>query len=76
VLQVQTLKAFRVRVASTPLGAARCFRASLDVTATLQRHGDVLAAAVADHAAAVIGPSIPATPPGLLMQRGITSHAP
>src|SRR5439155_16771934 len=38
VLQVQALKAFRVRVTPAPLSAARSFSASLDATATLQRH--------------------------------------
>src|SRR5439155_13006850 len=60
---------------AAPLSAARSFPASLDATATLQRHLDRLAPAVAHHAAAVIGPPIPATPPGLLIQRGIASHA-
>jgi len=74
-LQVQTLKPFRVRYAPAPLGAARRFRASLDATTTLQRYRDRLAPAVADHAAALIGPPVPTTPGlRLLIQRGIATH--
>jgi len=57
------------------LGAAGSFRPSLDAAAALYEHRDCLAPAVAHHAAATIGPAIPTTTPGLLMQRGIACHA-
>src|SRR2546426_7557897 len=47
VLQAQPLKPFRVRVASTGLGATGSFRASLDPTASLERNVDLLAPAIA-----------------------------
>src|SRR5213083_1063953 len=74
-LQVQRLKAFGVRVAPARPGATRSFRASLDAATALERHRHALASAIADHAAAAIGSPIPATPPGLLIQGGIASHA-
>jgi len=74
-LQVQPLEAFRVRVAAAGQGATGSFRASLDATAALERHLHRFAPAVPHHAAAAIGPPIPATPPRLLMKRGIASHA-
>ncbi|PYP00079.1 MAG: hypothetical protein DMD60_00015 [Gemmatimonadetes bacterium] len=74
-LQVQPLKPFRVRVAPTPLRATRSIGAPLDAIATFVLHLDVLAPPIAHHSAALIGPPVPATPPGLLVQRGIAFHA-
>src|SRR5260370_38688957 len=52
------------------MGAAGSFRASLGAAAALHRHRDCLAPAVAYHAAAAIGPAIPAAPLWLLAPRG------